>query len=111
MTEKIRLNPLQARTLLLLQELAKDERFSKTDEDTGEVAIHHLPHAHGDHMHIGRFSVSGRFASGLSNEAVWVALARKGLAQSYYPHFILLTKNGLAFDTGLAGEILEESDH
>ena len=36
-------------------------------------------------MAIGRFTVSTRDASGLSNPAVWVALARKGLARTDGP--------------------------
>lgn len=111
MADKIKLNGLQTRTLALLQELAGHEDMATTDAATGEVTIHHMPHAHGDHMHVGRFAVSSRFASGLANPAVWVALERKGMAKSSYPLSITLTKQGLEFKTGIREQMLEESDH
>lgn len=111
MSGKVKLNGLQTRTLALLQELAEHEEFSERHEETGEVTIHYMPHAHGDHMHVGRFAVSSRFASGLMNENVWVALERKGLARSGFPLSITLTKAGLAFKTGIRETMLEESDH
>jgi hypothetical protein len=70
-----------------------------------------MPHAHGDHMHIGEFTVSNRDASGLANEAVWIALERKGLARSRFPVAITLTTDGLALDTGLLRPQIEKSDH
>jgi hypothetical protein len=111
MADRIKLNGLQTRTLALLQELASHEDFATTDAATGEVTIHHMPHAHGDHMHVGRFAVSSRFASGLQNPSVWVALERKGLARSAYPLSITLTKQGLEFKTGIREHMLEDSDH
>ncbi len=105
-----KLNPLQKRTLTLLQVLARDPGAGRADAATGEVTISSLPHAHGDHVHVGAFSVSRRDASGLSNEAVWVALERKGLARSDYPLSITLTPAGLEFDTGLLDDF-EQSDH
>ena len=108
---KIKLNKLQARTLALFQELARHPETGIKDEDTGEVTIAHMPHAHGDHMHLGDLVISSRDASGLTNEAVWVALERKGLARGTFPIAITLTVDGLSFDTGLLPPTVQKSDH
>jgi hypothetical protein len=50
-------------------------------------------------------------ASGLENEAVWVALERRGLARSMHPMAIALTKAGQEYPTGIAEQILLGSDH
>ncbi|MDA0339705.1 MAG: hypothetical protein O2910_07700 [Proteobacteria bacterium] len=107
----IKLNKLQNRTLALLQELARHPETGMTDPDTGEVTVSQLPHAHGDHMHIGDFTVSTRDASGFTNRAVWLALERKGLAKPTFPIAITLTKAGLVYDTGLLKPMTEKSDH
>jgi len=44
----LKLNKLQLRTLLLLQELARHPETSTHDPDTGEAMLSTLPHAHGD---------------------------------------------------------------
>jgi hypothetical protein len=113
MTKKnpLKLNALQSRTLVLLQELARHPRTSSRNEETGEVEISQLPHAHGDHLHVGSFVVSARDASGFYNEAVWVALQRKGLARAEFPFRITLTTSGLDYDTGLNNQFMEQSDH
>ena len=111
MNARTKLNKLQNRTLALLQELAQDPDTAIPDEASGEVTIAHMPHAHGDHMHIGRFTVSSRDASGFTNQAVWTALERKGLARGNFPISITLTKAGLEFETGLLKQMAEESDH
>jgi hypothetical protein len=103
----LKLNPLQLRTLTLLQAMAQ----SSQPNGAGEVAVSRFPQAHGDHFHLGDAVVAGKDATGLYNEAVWNALARKGLAKSDYPREIVLTKDGLGYDTGLAGEILHKSGH
>ena len=82
-----------------------------TDEASGDTTLLQLPHAHGDHLHIGRFVVSAREASGLSNPAVWTALNRKGLARAEGPVAVTLTAAGLAYDTGLGDRFLAPSDH
>ena len=74
--------------------------------EAGEASISQFPQAHGDHFHLGDAVVAGKDATGLYNEAVWNALARKGLARSDYPRQIVLTAEGLGYDTGLADEIL-----
>lgn len=108
---KIKLNKLQNRTLALLQELAQHPETAITDGETGEVTVTHMPHAHGNHVHVGRLVVSSRDASGFSNEAVWNALERKGMARGNFPISITLTKAGLDFDTGLSTPMTQESDH
>jgi hypothetical protein len=107
----LKLNKLQLRTLLLFQELARHPETASTDPATGEVTLATLPHAHGDHVHIGSFVVSSTDASGFSNESVWKALQRKGLARSNFPAAITLTKQGIDYDTGLSDKISHPSDH
>jgi len=108
----LKLNKLQLRTLTLAQLLAQDPNFARADEGTGEVTLLRMPHAHGDHLHIGRFTVSTRDASGLSNPSVWSALVRKGLARVEAPEpQIALTADGLAYDTGLGHHFMAPSDH
>ena len=107
----LKLNKLQLRTLTLVQVLAKDERTAEIDPETGEVTINHMPHAHGNHVHIGAFSVSAKDASGLSNPAVWTALSRKGLAKTGLGTAVTLTVPGLNYDTGLSEQFVTESDH
>lgn len=107
--EKIKLNPLQNKTLALMQELARHRETSIIDEKTGDVVVTQMPHPHGDHVHVGEFVVSTRDITGFSNEAVWIALERKGLAKSHFPVAITLTKEGLEYDTGLLNA--DRSDH
>ena len=107
----LKLNPLQLRTLALLQELARDPATSSRVEETGEAVITNFPHPHGDHFHIGHRLVLSRDATGLRNPAVWTALMRKGLARGDYPLAIVLTKEALDYDTGIADQILHGSEH
>ncbi len=106
-----KLNALQTRTLALAQILAKDPNSGSIDAESGDATIHRLPHGHGDHVHVGAFVVAARDASGFNNPSVWVALARKGLAREGYPTSIVLTAEGLEYDTGLAEHFVEPSDH
>jgi hypothetical protein len=55
--------------------------------------------------------VRTRDASGLANPAVYGALARKGLVLAGPRGLPILTRAGLDYDTGLAGEILHRPDH
>ena len=107
----LKLNPLQLRTLVILQALARDSAAARKGPGAGEVTVERFPQAHGSHFHIGNASVSGKDASGLYNDKVWHALERKGLARADWPHNIALTAAGLAYDTGLAHEILGPSPH
>lgn len=110
-TNPLKLNDLQLRTLALLQELGRHPETSKRDEALGEVTITGLPMGHGDHVHVGSFVVSARYASGFSNPAVWTALARKGLVKPGYPVATTLTAAGVAYDTGLTERLTRPSDH
>lgn len=107
----LKLNPLQLRTLALLQEIAKYPELAQPAGDTGGMLLTQLPHPHGNHFHIGAKVVSTSDATGLHNEAVWVALDRKGLTKGNYPYAVILTAEGLAYDTSGAGHILHGGDH
>jgi len=102
----LKLNPLQLRTLTVLQALARVTGVAKTGPQQGELTITRFPQPHGDHFHLGDNVVATRDATGLFNEAVWNALTRKGLARADWPHTITLTAEGLGYDTELSGEIL-----
>jgi len=107
----LNLNPLQLKTLTLFQELARYPELATRNAETGEVFLSQIPHPHGDHFHIGRKVVASRDATGLANQAAWVALERKGMIRSSFPNAVVLTKDGLTYDTGLAHQILHGSDH
>jgi hypothetical protein len=105
-----RLNPLQLRTLALLQALAREPAFANPAESDGTVSIHTLPHAHGDHFHVGRAVVSVRAATGFGNSNVLNALARKGLLHAGRTGLPVLTAEGLAYNTVIAANILHGDD-
>ncbi|MEQ8390447.1 MAG: hypothetical protein RIB30_05600 [Thalassospira sp.] len=107
----LKLNKLQLRTLVLAQIIANDPNSGQVDEETGEGTLLRVPHAHGDHVHVGQFTVAARDASGFEIPSVWVVLTRKGLLKEGYPAALVLTKEGMAYDTGLGDHFLEESDH
>jgi len=104
------LNALQLKTLTLLQHLASLAGETPSDGGAG-VEISQFPHPHGDHFHLGHATVLTRDATGLANEAVWVALERKGLLRSSFPYSAVVTPLGLDYDTGLRDEILHHADH
>ena len=79
-TNPRKLNPLQLRTLTLLQFIARIPDAAKEGPGAGEITILSLPEAHGDHFHLGDAVVSGKDATGLYNENVWHALERKGVS-------------------------------
>ena len=106
----LNLNPLQLKTLTLLQELARLPAHSRAGEGGG-VIVANLPQPHGDHFHLGDAVVASRDATGLANQAVWIALERKGLIKSSFPMAAVLTPEGLAYDTGLGGAILHRANH
>jgi hypothetical protein len=103
------LNALQLKTLTLLQELARATGNSGSVGEAG-IAVR-PPDPHGDHFHLGDAVVATRDASGLRNPAVWVALERKGLIRSMYPHGAVVTPLGLDYETGLRETILHKSGH
>jgi len=100
-----KLNPLQLRTLTLLQAIARIPGAAGTTPE-GDTAITQFPHAHGDHFHLGDATVRASDATGLENENVWNALSRKGLVKCEWPNQIALTPEGLGYDTGIADQIL-----
>ena len=104
------LNPLQLKTLTLMQELARSPNHA-SPRDGGAVEISNMPHPHGDHFHVGHAVAMTADASGLGNEAVWKALERKGLIRSNFPGAVVLTKEGVEYDTGIGHQILHGSDH
>lgn len=108
----LKLNPLQLKTLTLLQHMATLERHAKpVDAPPGGVRIVNLPHAHGNHFHLGDAVVSTADATGLNNQAVYVALMRKGLVAMSPDQGVVLLPEGREYDTGLADAILFRADH
>ncbi len=103
-------NPLQLKTLTLMQELARLVGAPAPGEE-GAVMVDQFPHAHGNHFHLGDAVVSTSDATGLGNPSVWVALERKGMIKSMFPHAAIVTQAGMAYDTGLRDKILHRSDH
>lgn len=104
----LKLNPLQLRTLTLLQVLAQN---SSAGPGPGERTIERFPQVHGDHFHLGDGVVASKDATGLFIDKVWHALERKGLARAEWPRRITLTAEGLAYDTGLVEQLLHRSTH
>jgi hypothetical protein len=107
----LNLNPLQLKTLTLLQELARTAGKPAAEEEPGGVAISQLPSPHGDHFHLGEAVVAARDATGLRNPAVWAALERKGLIRPKLPEAVILTALGQEYDTGLRDAILHRAAH
>ena len=107
----LNLNPLQLKTLTLLQELARLPDHGRPAQESGAVIVTNLPHPHGDHFHVGDAVVASRDATGLANPAAWAALERKGLIKANFPMAAVLTPEGLAYDTGLAGTLLQRAHH
>ncbi|MEK9828337.1 MAG: hypothetical protein VW774_09425 [Rhodospirillales bacterium] len=107
----IRLNPLQQKTLTLLQEVARHPIFSEPEDSTGSIAIRMLPEPHGNHFHIGSRVVMSKDASGLRNQAVLRVLERKGMIEVRPGGTLVLTPVGRATETGLRDKILHGSDH
>ncbi|TWA68255.1 hypothetical protein FBZ82_106380 [Azospirillum brasilense] len=103
------LNALQLKTLTLLQELARLEQKPVEGEE-GAFQVTNLPHAHGNHFHLGSAVVASRDATGLTNEAVWTILERKGMLRRDAGYGVV-TAEGMAYETGLRDSILHRSDH
>jgi hypothetical protein len=105
-----KLNALQLKTLTILQAMAKDQWLANPPDADGTVLVHSLPHAHGDHLHIGAAVVQARDATGLGNPNVMSALARKGLLVAGIPGPPILSPEGLAYETGIIDEVLQQAD-
>ena len=107
----LNLNPLQLKTLTLLQELARIAGKPAAEDEPGGLAITELPNPHGDHFHLGEAVVAARDATGLRNPAVWTVLERKGLIRPKLPEAVILTALGQEYDTGLRDRILHRAGH
>jgi len=107
----LNLNTLQLKTLTLLQELARLPDHGRAGQEPGAVIVTNLPQPHGDHFHVGDAVVATRDATGLANPAAWTALERKGLIKSSFPVAAVVTPEGMAYDTGLAGALLHRAHH
>jgi hypothetical protein len=107
----LNLNPLQLKTLTLLQELAQIAGKPAAEDEPGGLAITELPNPHGDHFHLGEAIVAARDATGLRNPSVWAALERKGLIRPKLPEAVILTPAGQQYDTGLRDAILHRAEH
>ena len=106
----LNLNKLQLKTLTIMQAYA-DSPNGVRDGEEGDVMIT-MPAPHGDHFHVGEAVVLLRDATGLVNEGVWAALARKGLIRpQMFPSVCTLTAEGLSYDTGVGDTILHRSNH
>src|SRR6266700_7718662 len=102
----LNLNPLQLKTLTLLQELARIAGKPPPEGEPDGIALTQLPNPHGDHFHLGEAVVAARDATGLRNPAVWAALERKGLIIPKLPEAVVLTAIGQEYETGLRDTIL-----
>jgi hypothetical protein len=107
----LNLNPLQLKTLALLQALARLPGHVRATDEPGAVLVSNQPHPHGDHFHLGDAVVLSRDASGLANPAAWAALERKGLIKSMFPDAAVVTAAGLAYETGVEAILNRASDH
>jgi hypothetical protein len=107
----LKLNGLQLRTLQVLQLLAQVPGAAASGPKAGEVTINRFPIPHGDHLHLGNYSVGTRDATGLQNRAVWNALTRKGLARADWPHAIVLTREGRSYETDMGKKIVFRNPH
>ncbi|MGE5768183.1 MAG: hypothetical protein ACM35H_13420 [Bacteroidota bacterium] len=107
----LKLNPLQLKTLAILQQMARSPQHAQSGDEEGSVMVGNFPHAHGDHFHVGDAVVLARDASGLRNANVFAILERKGLLRSLHPMGAVLTAQGIAYDTGLADRVLHRADH
>jgi hypothetical protein len=107
----LNLNPLQLKTLTLLQELARIAGEPAAGDEEGGLAVTQLPDPHGDHFHLGEAIVAARDATGLRNPSVWAALERKGLIRPKLPQAVVLTPLGQQYDTGLRDTILHRAEH
>lgn len=107
----LKLNALQLKTLVLLQQMARSPGHAQPGDEEGSMMVSNFPAAHGDHFHVGDAVVLARDASGLTNANVFAVLERKGLLRSMFPMAAMLTAEALAYDTGLADKVLHRADH
>jgi hypothetical protein len=103
-----KLNALQLKTLVILQELARSTGEPQPD---GSVVVSRLPRPHGNHFHVGNAVVGVKDATGLGNPAVYGALSRKGLVGQAPDGRLLVLPPALTYDTGIADTVLHRADH
>jgi hypothetical protein len=103
----LNLNPLQLKTLTLLQEIARLPDHAHPGAEPGSALLISLPHPHGNHFHFGETVVAARDATGLVNPGVWAAFERKGLVRRTADG-TLLTAEALAYDTGLRQTVMHK---
>tara|TARA_A100001037_G_scaffold209650_1_gene187864 strand:+ start:3721 stop:4002 length:282 start_codon:yes stop_codon:yes gene_type:complete len=86
--------------------LALFRETSSENIETSEIMISNLAKPRGSQFYCEDSIVLTKNLIGLTNESVWKALERKGLARSFFPLGITLTTNGMNYDTGLSKLIL-----
>ncbi|WP_366653535.1 hypothetical protein [Fodinicurvata sp. EGI_FJ10296] len=106
----LRLNPLQCKTLAILQGFAEAGHGYEEPDGDGYF-VGQFPQPHGNHMHVGQALVMMRDATGLTNPAVFTALERKGLIRSAFPMGAVLTPAGREYVTGVRDRVLHQTDH
>jgi hypothetical protein len=107
-TNPLRLNSLQLRTLTILQQLTRTEGVALPAAEDGSITVTRFPAAHGNHFHLGDRVVYAKDCTGLTNPAVYNALARKGLIREGDDGAVVVTREGLDYDTGPARAILHD---
>lgn len=106
-----KLNPLQCRTLAILQQCARTPGLADPPDTEGGVLLLGMPRPHGDHFHLGDALILARDATGLRNPSVLNAMVRKGLVRVHPSGRPVLTAAGLAYDTGVTDRVLQRADH
>ena len=105
-TSPLKLNRLQLRILTIFQQLARFPETSSENIEIGEVMISNLPKPRGSQFYCGNSIVLTKNSTGLTNESVWKALERKGLARSFFPLGIAIKTNRMNYNMGLSKLIL-----
>lgn len=102
----LRLNALQLKTLVILQQLARQQEPGAQPTEDGAVRVPVLPRAHHGHFHLGDRIVMVKDCTGLTNNAVFNALGRKELIRPGAEGELLLTAEGRNYPTGMDDQIL-----
>src|SRR3546814_614236 len=106
----LKLNALKLRTLPILQQMARHPHPAQPGGEECVVLVTNCPTAHGNHVHVGDAVGLARDAGGRGNPNGLASLGRKGLLRSRHPMGALLTAEALAYDTGLADQVLHRPD-
>lgn len=105
-TNPLKLNSLQLKTLVILQQMARSPGHAMQPNEKGDIGVGNWPPPHGDHFHIGDAVVLGRDATGFRNPAVFAALQRRGLIRGATATVAILTPEGAGYPTGIDADIL-----